>query len=305
MLSYLKTHKLSSLLILIVLYLLWRTLNPGVIPLGTNFSRNYATDMMAESGGLAMGAPEMMKSSSLSILPPYEPDTAPQAGIDDRLVVRESNLSLVVNNVRQTVDQIISQANQIGGYMVSSSLNQPEEAPFATVIVRVPSERLGEVLEAYRGLAIKVTSENLTGTDVTDQYIDINTRLERLRATQSKIQQLLNQAVEFEDILRANQEIINLQNQIDNLIGQQKYLEQTAQLARLTIYLSTDELALPYAPTDTFRPAVIFKLAVRSLVQTFRSLLEFAIWAGVYSAIWLPALVILYFTRRWWLRQPK
>lgn len=301
MLNYLKTHKLTALLLLIVAYFLWQNYLPRpYYNLGApSVSRQYAVDDMAESAG----APAAFKSSGLSILPPVEPDYAPEPGVSDRLVIQESDLSLLVKDVRQTVNQILDYAVQNGGYMVSSSLNQPEEAPFATVVVRVPADQLDQILEQYRSLAIKVSSENLSGRDVTDEYLDINTRLERLRKTQAKFEQLLDQATNFDQILRANQEIINLQNQIDQLIGRQQYLEQTSQLARLTIYLSTDELALPYTPSETFRPAVIFKLAVRSLVKTFRGLATNFIWIAVYSAIWLPALILFWLARRWWTRK--
>ena len=55
------------------------------------------------------------------------------------------------------------------------------------------------------------------------------------------------------------------QSQIDSYKGQQDALKKNAQLAKLTIYLSTDEIALPYAPSETFRPQIIFKLAVRGI----------------------------------------
>jgi hypothetical protein len=316
LLTYLKTHKLVVFLILVITYFWGNSLLSSFFGIGVSnygISRQMtgsygAADMVAESALPAqagMGAPSAFKSSGLSILPPVEPDYSPQPGISDRLVVQESNLSLVVENVRQAVNQILDYATRTSGYMVSSSLNRPEDAPYATVVVRVPSERLDEVLEHYRQLAIKVSSENLYGHDVTDEYLDINTRLERLRRTQVKFEQLLDQAVKFEDILRAQQEIFNLQDQIDNLIGRQQYLEQTSKLARLTIHLSTDELALPYTPSETFRPAVVFKLAVRSLLQSLQNLAGKAIWLAVYSIIWIPVLLLFFLIRHWWQRRNK
>jgi len=47
-----------------------------------------------------------------------------------------------------------------------------------------------------------------------------------------------------------------------------KYFEQSAKLTKITVYLSTDELSLPYAPTNQWRPLVIVKEAFRSLIST-------------------------------------
>jgi hypothetical protein len=212
---------------------------------------------------------------------------------EERMVVEESSMSLVVKSVRETSDKIIDQAKSAGGYMVSSSLTNPEEAPFATVVIRVPADDFRSVLDDLRSLAVKVTSENIRGTDVTDEYVDLEARLETLEKTKAKFEEIMDKATEVQDILNVQQQLTYIQKQIDALKGQQKYLEQTAKLAKVTIYLSSDEYALPYAPSEAFRPAVIFKLAVRSLVRTLRSLAQALIWIGVYAIIWLPLGLII------------
>jgi hypothetical protein len=77
-------------------------------------------------------------------------------------------------------------------------------------------------------------------------------------------------------------------------------MEKSAELSLLTITIASDELSLPYAPSNSWRPALVFKQAVRSLVQSARTLANFAIWIGVYSVIWIPLLlgVLLYAKRR-------
>jgi hypothetical protein len=97
---------------------------------------------------------------------------------------------------------------------------------------------------------------------------------------------------------------VSLQDQIDVLKGRQKYLEQTAKLSKITVYLSSDEFALPYVPAKPFRPETIFKQAVRSLVLTLRDLAKAGIWIGVYSIVWLPVLVIILLVRKWRKRKP-
>lgn len=227
----------------------------------------------------------------------YRNEYAPTSQTD-RLVIQETTLSLVVLKVQETVDKITDRAKQDGGYMVSSALSQPEEAPFATVVIRVPSDKLKETLSYLRDLAVKVSSENIIGTDVTDQYVDVQAHLDTLNLTKTKFESILNAAIQVQDILTVQRELINLQNQIDTLKGRQKYLEQTAQLAKITIYLSSDEMSLPYTPSETFRPDVIFKLAVRSLVESLRGIAGLLIWIAVFGVIWIPVLVIIVLIKR-------
>ncbi|HUV72400.1 MAG TPA: DUF4349 domain-containing protein [Clostridia bacterium] len=286
MLAWIKKNWLVLLLGLAVVYLLFRSqLSPlTYLPKTTSFESS-----------LDLGAPSL-GGIGQQIIPPRT--EYPPSEKSERLVVEESNLSLVVKSVRQSVDKIIAQAQSAGGYMVSSSLSQPEEAPYATVIVRVPAEKLNEVLENFRSLAVKVSSENLVGKDVTDEYEDLDARLRTLYKTKTKFEEILAKATRVEEILQVQRELISLQTQIDSLKGRQEYLQKTAQLAKVTVYLSTDEFALPYTPSKPFRPTVIFKQAVRSLVGTARGLVKAGIWLVVYSIIWLPILLIVWFIRR-------
>ena len=228
----------------------------------------------------------------------------PQANVDDRLVVQESNMSLLVKDVTDVRNKIVKYAQGNGGYMVSSNVSNPQDAPSATVVVRVPSDKLEDALNYFHSLSVKVVSENLLGRDVTDQYVDIDTRIAQLERTKSRMEAILDQATEISDITNLTQQILSYQNQIDSYKGQQDALEKNAEFAKLTIYLSTDEIALPYAPSETFRPAVILKLAVRSLVKTLRGLATIGIWLGVYAVVWIPALAIYIFLKKW-LRKRK
>jgi len=230
------------------------------------------------------------------IMPPSE--SAPNANIKNRLVITNSYLSLQVPKVAAVQKQVIKKAEELGGYMVNSSIENPSDVASATVTVRIPSKQLENALQYYRSLSIKVISENLQGDDVTDQYVDFAAQLKTYEKTKAIFEQMLDKATNIQDILEVQREIINVQSSIDSIKGQMDYLKKNAEMAKITLYLSTDELALPYAPTDTWRPSVIFKQAVRSLVGTVRRIGSLTIWIGVYAIIWVPILLIVLYIRR-------
>ncbi len=288
MIPWIKRNKLASVLLLVVGYFLFKQYFGGVRPL-------YQTAMPSSGGIGGEFAMKSAPSADLNYIPLRE--AAPTTNTD-RLVVQESNLSLVVKNVREVNDKVIDHAKSLGGYMVSSSLSQPEEAPYAYVVLRIPVKSLKPAIEYFRSLSIKVSSENLIGTDVTDEYVDLEARLTTLNKTKTKFEEIMSQATKVQDILEVQRELINLQDQIDSLKGRQQYLEKTAELAKISLHLSTDEFSLPYAPAGPFRPAVIFKQAVRSLVGTARSTAKLVIWVGVYSVVIIPVWLLIRFLKR-------
>lgn len=290
LLSFLKKHKAATVLLIIIAYIvynIWYTTYG--IPL------YQFTIPRTEPGSYDISAP----MSPLSKSPPF--GYYPQTSQDNtnRIVIKESNLSLLIEDVRKTGDQIIQYTKTIGGYMVFTSYERPSESPFATITVRVPTHKLDEALAYFRSLAIKVTSESLVGSDVTEEYTDIEARLATLRTTKAKFEEILEKATNVQDILTVQREIINLQQQIDSLIGQKQAIEQNAKLTKITLYLSTDELALPYAPDKAFRPGVVLKQAVRSLLNSVRVGAEALIWIVVYTPIWGTVLIAYLTYKRW------
>jgi hypothetical protein len=217
----------------------------------------------------------------------------------NRLVIQDTSLSLQVKDVPTQITAIESLTTNLGGFLVNSYLSKPESAASGNITVRIPEEKRSEALKAFKELAVKVVSESVSGRDVTDQYVDLESRLAVLLKTKTKFEDILNQASRISDLLEVQRELINLQSQIDSIKGQQKYYEQSAKLSKITIYLSTDELALPYAPTNEWRPTVVFKEAVRSLITNLRNIGSFLIWIFVYIPIIIPILlIILWYKRR-------
>lgn len=300
LIEWIKTHKLTSLLLVIVLFLLLKNSNNGgmrpfssALPVaGGGFGAANVSKMMAPSSDSYSNA------GSAGTLAFPMPEIAPQPQVSDRMVIQDSNLSLLVKNVIETRNKILDYTKQTGGYMISAYTSNPEDAPTGTVEIRIPSGKITEALDYFHKLSVKVVSENLSGYDVTDQYVDVEKRIGYLQQTINQYQTILGSAKEISDITNLTTQIINTQSQIDSLKGQQEAMKQKAATAKITIYLSTDEIALPYAPSETWRPDVIFKQAVRAVVSDLRQLGTGIIWLGVYAVFWIPGLLIAFFIKK-------
>lgn len=281
MINWIKTHKLILFLTIIILFLGSRSF------FGVNLLSSQSIPSLTKS----VGVKTVPMAGNVDYF--YQESTPVQA--DNRLVIQDSSLSLVVKDVSKSILDIESKTKEFGGYLVDSSLSKPESAASGSITIRVPEEKRQEALSVYKNLAVKVVSESVHGSDVTDEYVDLESRLAILNQTKNKYQEIMDRAVSVTDLMNVQRELINLQSQIDNLKGQQKYYEQSAKLSKIMIYLSTDELALPYAPTTEWRPAVVFKTAIRSLVGNIRNIGSVLIWVAVYS----PLIFIIYLIIRY------
>src|SRR3989304_70503 len=295
--EWIKNNKFITVVILVLAYF---SINLFESFFGVNL-RSFnlpSTTKQISTPEYSLGTGGIGGSFGSVIMPPTR-DYAPQTDVDEGLVIQESSLSLLVKDVTDVRNKIVKYAQDNRGYMVNSSVSNPQDEPTSTVTIRVPADKLESALNYFHSLSVKVVSENLVGRDVTDQYVDIDKRIAQNERAISKLEAILDSATKVSDITSVTQQILTYQNQIDALKGQQDALKKNSELAKLTLYLSTDEIALPYAPSETFRPKVIFKLAVRSLVGTLRKLATLAIWAGVYAAVFVPAIIIIKLIWKW------
>ncbi|MBU0660887.1 DUF4349 domain-containing protein [Patescibacteria group bacterium] len=211
----------------------------------------------------------------------------------ERLIIKTGELSLVVQDVRLAVDQVISLAEKSGGFVVESTVYEHGLAPYATVRVRVPAKDFDGSISQVTALG-SVESESVTGTDVTEEFVDLDAQLGNLRAAESQFLTIMERAVEIEDVLAVQRELTNVRRDIERIEGRMKYLKQSADLSTLTVHLSTDPSMLPVVDNDdSWKPLAIVKDAIRSLRGFGIGLVNFMIWVLVFIPVWvIIALVI-------------
>lgn len=226
----------------------------------------------------------------------------------DRLIIRTANLSLVVADTEETLAGINRLAEQGGGWVVSSNVYQySEEAKSGDITIRIPAAGFHSVMEALKGMAVEVQSENVSGQDVTEEYVDLEARLANLEATAARVRSFLDEAITVEEALAVNQELSRLEGEIEVIKGRMQYLSQSAAFSTITAHLTPDIATQPVQVAG-WRPQGAAKEAVAALISTLQSLATFAIWLFVYIVpvallIGVPVWLVVRFAWRRWQRR--
>ncbi len=208
----------------------------------------------------------------------------------ERLIIRTANMSLVVANTEEAMATISQMAEENGGWVVNSSVFQyNENAKTGNITIRVPSSGFNSALEALRNMSVEVSNESTSGQDVTEEFVDVSARLENLEATAERVRAFLDDAKTVEEALQVNQELSRLESDIEAMKGRLQYLSQSASFSTITVDLTPDIVSQPIEPSN-WRPAVVFRNAVDSLVDALQDVAEFGIWFAVYL---LPLLLIV------------
>lgn len=221
----------------------------------------------------------------------------PQITVDssqDRLIIKTGNMSVVVPDVRKAVDTVSEYAVQKGGFVVESNVEKTGLVLYGSVTVRIPVASFDKGVEDMKSLG-EVTSQNMSGQDVTEEYIDLDAQIKNLRATENQFLEIMKKAQDIEDILAVQKELTWVRGEIDRIDGRMKYLEKSADLSTLTVYLSTDPNQLPVLDeSDTWRPWAKVKEAARSLVDVGKGLVTLLIWVVIYVPFWLFLVFVIW-----------
>jgi hypothetical protein len=118
----------------------------------------------------------------------------------------------------------------------------------------VPSEEFENALRRLRGLAIKVLDESASGTDVSDQYVDLQSRLRNLEATEAQIRTFLDKAKTVKEALEVNQELSEVTGEIEEIKGKLNYLKERAAYSTITVQLEPEVPTPTVTPTPTITP---------------------------------------------------
>ena len=220
-------------------------------------------------------------------------DSASQAP-QERMVIQTVDMGVVVTDPRTRMAEISKLASDLGGYVVSSSLYQSsaptgKQVPEATIVIRVPAEKLDAALAEIKKGAGDVPYENRSGQDVTSVYVDLQSQLKAKEAAEAQLLKIMDQAVRTEDVLNTYVQVQAIQTEIEQLKGQIKYYDEAVALSSISVRLIAEESTQPIE-IGPWKPGGAAKEAVQDLIFFIQNFIDFLIRFVIYI---LPALILI------------
>ncbi|MEI7769140.1 MAG: DUF4349 domain-containing protein [Chloroflexales bacterium] len=209
-----------------------------------------------------------------------------------RMVIKTATVSLQVDRVSDAEASVRARVDQLGGYVVSVQTNGSGDDQTSTIVFRVPSERFGAALSDVEGLARKVLSRTVGGDDVTEEFVDLDSRMRNLGATRDRLLALLAKADKVEDALQVNNALTDVQGQIEQIQGRMKYLKDSAAMATITADLQPVPPTPPIVPETGWQPMRVVSSALGGLVGFGQGLVELGIVLLIWSPVWLTLLLL-------------
>lgn len=287
-------------------------------PASAGLSRQTTTDgLMTESENAA--APALGGAAPADAEKSQEPSAAPNQAAD-RLVIKNADVEALIDykQMRLASTQIENMVLRLGGYIVATddASSNSEDQAYISLAFRVPATQFEKALNAFEENKLEVVRREVSGQDVTEEFVDNQSRLANLEATAARIRELLAKAETIADTIQINETLMQYESQIEVIKGRQKYLSDSASMSMVTLLIRPKTAdysmfakidigqnirnALAKAERPGWTPLAAATGAWDDVLEIGKDVAETLVVWAVWIPIWLPLVLAAWFGWRKW-----
>ena len=246
---------------------------------------------------------------------PFSPSNA--AAID-RKIIKNAQLALTVQDTPTAIFQITGIASDVGGYVVGSRTFGVGDRTGAQITISVPVDRFEEALNMVRNVALRIDQDITSSAEVTEEFVDLESRLRNAQATAARLRDFLARATTIKETLAVNVELTNIEQQIEQIKGRLNALNARSSFSTIAVDLNepiptfepTHTPTVTPSPTPTLTPTPIvwrpdetLQSATRVQTSLFQGLANVLIWFGVVVLPYLVVALLFGLLVRWFVQR--
>src|SRR5699024_10408113 len=136
----------------------------------------------------------------------------------------------------QTFNDLDEEITELDGYIVDSNINEDEEegSKNGHITARIPQEDFKSFIKTVEEGSSKVLENSTSGEDVTEEYVDLESRLKSKEVVEDRVLAVVGEADKTGDLLNISNGLAEVQEEIEALKGQINYLDDKSDLATVS-----------------------------------------------------------------------
>lgn len=158
----------------------------------------------------------------------------PESDISQK-IIKKASLRFETNNLESTFAQIQKAIIANKGTVQNDTEGKEYDNIYRNLTVRIPSQKFDSFIKSISEGVSYFERKEISAEDVTEQYIDLTTRLKTKRKLESRYLEILQKATKISEILEIEKQISIIREEIESKEGQLKYLESRVSESVITI----------------------------------------------------------------------
>ncbi|MBC7923972.1 MAG: DUF4349 domain-containing protein [Ferruginibacter sp.] len=208
-------------------------------------------------------------------------------------IIKHANVRFQVAELAKSMQAVGQAVKGAGGYVSSSEEARGNGELSANVAIRVPYDQFEKLLDDLVRQSTFLNTKSITSEDVTEQFVDIQTRLKTKKEAEQRYREILKQARTVKEVLEVEEQLRTIREEVEAQEGRLKFLGDQVRYSTIRL-----EMYQPIAYQSEPEIGFLSQL-FRGIGQGWSGFLTFVV--GLVS-IW-PFLLLLagggWLVRRW------
>ncbi|MFZ0578725.1 MAG: DUF4349 domain-containing protein, partial [Psychrobacillus psychrotolerans] len=208
-----------------------------------------------------------------------------------RMIIHQARISTSVKDLKKAQHNMEQRVKDYGGYIVESNVYlESDETSSGKMIVRIPEKHFETFLSETEVEASKVLEKNVTGQDVTEQYVDLSSRVKSKRAVEERLLAFMKDAEKTEDLLKISSDLAKVQEEIEVLVGKIKYFENQTSFSTIELTMFENRVIIPEIENKDLNT---WEKTKKQLITSTNALLSIGSGIIVFIVGNLPVLILV------------
>ena len=247
--------------------------------------KEYAEDAMAETVIVNNGS--------------FTADSSTQAVSTNRKLIRRVSLEVETEAYDELFANVQQMISQCGGYVESMDANTRygSTSRRATLVIRVPADQLDHFAEDVAA-ASNVVYRSESTSDVTLNYVDLESRKAALQVEQERLMALLEQSGSLTEILEIETRLTEVRYELESIGSQLRTYDNLVDYATVTLNISEVKVLTDVEEEEKGFWETIgdgFLDSVSGLWNGVKKIFSFLLIASPYLLIFVIAPLVLVF----------
>ena len=248
------------------------------------------SDMAGSEGEIAL----MTKGSQIAPASTSSTDIIETTEVNKKKIIKDGRLGIKVTELEKTKSRIDTLVKNNGGYYANENFNNTDYEASYNLRVRIPTDKFEKFIAEVESGDVEILYKQIDARDVTDQFIDLETRLETKRNYLTRYRELLKQAKNVKEILEIEEKIRGLEEEIESTTGRLKYLGDLVDYSSLDLMISKRK-DFKYTPGERDKFTERLK---QSLSKGWIGFVDFLLFVIKIWPFWIIVAVLFYFWKR-------
>ena len=214
--------------------------------------------------------------------------------VDKKKIIKDGRLGIEVQDLDKAKSIVDSLVKKSGGYYANERLVNSDFETAYHLKIRVPESQFEPLILALEMGDGEVKYKDIDARDVTEQFIDLETRLANKKSYLLKYKELLNQAKTVKDILEIETNIRAIEEEIESTYGRLKYLSDLVDYSTLDLEITKPkDTKYQIDKRDNFLTRIRF-----ALVKGWIGFVDLIVFAVRIWPFWIIITLFIYFLIR-------